>query len=92
MLRVKQTKSDESPVLLQAMKMDPPLDAKCRDKFLVQSVAITHEKEFSNVNAIVRFPVPSSRFRYGQLTKYSGSTSMTPKDHRSKRRRSELYG
>lgn len=30
----------EVQVLLQAMKEDPPLDAKCRDKFLVQSVPI----------------------------------------------------
>lgn len=30
-------------VLLQAMKEDPPLDAKCRDKFLVQSVPMTEE-------------------------------------------------
>ncbi|RMD44939.1 hypothetical protein DV735_g187, partial [Chaetothyriales sp. CBS 134920] len=28
------------PVLLQAMKEDPPLDARCRDKFLVQSVLV----------------------------------------------------
>ncbi|RKF75031.1 Vesicle-associated membrane protein-associated protein A [Golovinomyces cichoracearum] len=28
-------------VLLQAMKEEPPLDARCKDKFLVQSVAIT---------------------------------------------------
>ena len=40
-------------VLLQAMKEDPPLDAKCRDKFLVQSVAVTADKEFSNVASIV---------------------------------------
>ncbi|CAF9913399.1 MAG: hypothetical protein GOMPHAMPRED_007890 [Gomphillus americanus] len=33
-------KSVEVQVLLQAMKEDPPLDARCRDKFLVQSVAI----------------------------------------------------
>jgi len=31
----------EVQVLLQAMKEDPPLDAKCRDKFLVQSVVLT---------------------------------------------------
>lgn len=43
-----------SPVLLQAMKQEPPLDAKCRDKFLVQSVAVTPDKEFENVSAIVR--------------------------------------
>ena len=39
-------------VLLQAMKEDPPMDAKCRDKFLVQSVLVTADKEFSNVTAI----------------------------------------
>ena len=43
-------------VLLQAMKEDPPLDAKCRDKFLVQSVAVTADKEFSNVASIVCHP------------------------------------
>ena len=42
-----------APVLLQAMKEDPPPDAKCRDKFLVQTVAITADREFSNVAAIV---------------------------------------
>jgi len=41
-------------VLLQAMKEDPPPDAKCRDKFLVQSVAVTADKEFTNVASIVR--------------------------------------
>jgi hypothetical protein len=41
-------------VLLQAMKQEPPLDAKCRDKFLVQSVAVTADKEFTNIAAIVR--------------------------------------
>ena len=40
-------------VLLQAMKEDPPLDTKCRDKFLVQTVAVTADKEFSNVAQIV---------------------------------------
>merc|ERR1712000_79688 len=30
----------EVQVLLQAMKEEPPLDYKCRDKFLVQSVAL----------------------------------------------------
>ncbi|KAL6922185.1 hypothetical protein ACHAPO_002944 [Fusarium lateritium] len=36
------------PVLLQAMKQDPAPDARCRDKFLVQSTAITADKEFAN--------------------------------------------
>lgn len=39
-------------VLLQAMKTEPPADARCRDKFLVQSVTITGDKEFSNVTQI----------------------------------------
>ncbi|KAI5303659.1 hypothetical protein KEM56_007322 [Ascosphaera pollenicola] len=42
----------EVQVLLQAMKEDPPLDQKCRDKFLVQSVLVPADKEFSNVTAI----------------------------------------
>lgn len=40
-------------VLLQAMKNEPPLDARCRDKFLVQSVALTADKEFTNIAQIV---------------------------------------
>ena len=43
-----------SIVLLQAMKSEPPLDARCKDKFLVQSVAITGDKEFSTPGSIVR--------------------------------------
>ena len=42
-------------VLLQAMKEDPPLDARCRDKFLVQSVAILPDQELGNVTSIVCF-------------------------------------
>lgn len=42
----------EVSVLLQAMKEDPPPDARCRDKFLVQSVAITADKDVSNVAQI----------------------------------------
>jgi len=42
----------EVTVLLQAMKQDPPLGAKCRDKFLVQSVPITGDKEFVSVQEI----------------------------------------
>ncbi|KAI5809697.1 PapD-like protein [Peziza echinospora] len=39
-------------VLLQAMKEDPPADFKCRDKFLVQSVAITADRESQNATEI----------------------------------------
>jgi hypothetical protein len=34
------------------MKVEPPVDAKCRDKFLVQSVAVTADKEFTNIGSI----------------------------------------
>ena len=34
------TIAEKCQVLLQAMKEDPPLDAKCRDKFLVQSAMV----------------------------------------------------
>ncbi len=53
--------SENKAVLLQAMKEDPPLDARCRDKFLVQSVAITPERDLGNVTAIV-----SQRFSHTQ--------------------------
>jgi len=36
------------------MREDPPPDARCRDKFLVQSIAITPERDIGNVTAIVR--------------------------------------
>jgi hypothetical protein len=39
-------------VLLQAMKEDPPLDVRCRDKFLVQSVVVTSDKDTGNVTQI----------------------------------------
>lgn len=42
----------EVQVLLQAMKSDPPADYKCRDKFLVQSIAITADREATNVQQI----------------------------------------
>ncbi|KAH8893516.1 VAMP-associated protein [Thozetella sp. PMI_491] len=42
----------EVSVLLQAMKQEPAPDARCRDKFLVQSVTITSDQEFTNVQQI----------------------------------------
>ncbi|KAI9840794.1 MAG: phosphatidylinositol-binding protein scs2 [Thelocarpon superellum] len=42
----------EVQVILQAMKEEPPMDVKCKDKFLVQTIAITADREFSNVAAI----------------------------------------
>ncbi|RDA94290.1 hypothetical protein CP533_0553 [Ophiocordyceps camponoti-saundersi (nom. inval.)] len=45
--------TDRVIVLLQAMKADPPLDAKCRDKFLVQSAPITSDKEFASIALVL---------------------------------------
>ncbi|KAI9829002.1 MAG: phosphatidylinositol-binding protein scs2 [Thelocarpon impressellum] len=45
----------EVQVLLQSMKEDPPPDAKCRDKFLVQTIPITADREFASVTAIWQF-------------------------------------
>ncbi|KAF9172559.1 phosphatidylinositol-binding protein scs2 [Mortierella sp. AD011] len=43
--RVEPGQQLEVQVQMQAMKEDPPIDFKCKDKFLVQSVAITAERE-----------------------------------------------
>lgn len=41
------------------MKEDPPLEAKCRDKFLVQTVAVSADQEVANAQAVVRIALPS---------------------------------
>ncbi|KAF9360505.1 phosphatidylinositol-binding protein scs2 [Mortierella sp. AD094] len=43
--RVEPGQELEVQVQMQAMKEDPPADFKCKDKFLVQSIAITAERE-----------------------------------------------
>ncbi|GAA5886453.1 hypothetical protein JCM16303_001414 [Sporobolomyces ruberrimus] len=43
--RIEPGETVEVQVLLQPMKEDPPAGTKCRDKFLVQSVVITSERE-----------------------------------------------
>ncbi|KAI0206936.1 putative integral ER membrane protein Scs2 [Astrocystis sublimbata] len=50
--RVEPNREVEVQVILQAMKQEPPSGAKCKDKFLVQSVAISPEKDFSNLASI----------------------------------------
>ncbi|EPE05677.1 msp domain-containing protein [Ophiostoma piceae UAMH 11346] len=50
--RIEPDREVEVSVLLQAMKQDPPHDFKCRDKFLVQSVPITGDKDFTSVTDI----------------------------------------
>ncbi|KAI4223959.1 MAG: hypothetical protein L6R36_005032 [Xanthoria steineri] len=42
----------EVQVLLQAMREDPPPDARCRDKFLVQTVSLSQDSDASNIPAI----------------------------------------
>ncbi|EKM51816.1 uncharacterized protein PHACADRAFT_262177 [Phanerochaete carnosa HHB-10118-sp] len=43
--RVEPSETVEVQVVLQSMKEEPPLGAKCKDKFLIQSTLITPEKE-----------------------------------------------
>ncbi|KAK7511173.1 PapD-like protein [Phyllosticta citricarpa] len=50
--RIEPGKEVEVQVLLQAMREDPPPDARCRDKFLVQSVAMTGDNELGNVASV----------------------------------------
>jgi hypothetical protein len=54
--RIEAGQSFDVSVLLQAMKQDPAPDARCRDKFLVQSTAITADKEFASHTAVVFTP------------------------------------
>ena len=35
------------------MKQDPPLDAKCRDKFLVQSAPINSDQDFASIASVL---------------------------------------
>ncbi|KAI0878066.1 PapD-like protein [Hypoxylon argillaceum] len=50
--RVEPNREVEVQVILQAMKQEPPQGTKCKDKFLVQSVAITPDKDFANLASI----------------------------------------
>lgn len=50
--RVEPNREVEVQVILQALKQEPPPGTKCRDKFLVQSVAITPDKIFANLASI----------------------------------------
>lgn len=46
------------------MKSDPPADFKCRDKFLVQSISITADREATNVQTIVCPPPPRTALKF----------------------------
>ncbi|KAG6857151.1 hypothetical protein H0H87_008721 [Tephrocybe sp. NHM501043] len=47
--RVEPGESLDVSVMLQALKDEPPMNAKCKDKFLIQSTLITAEKETMNL-------------------------------------------
>jgi hypothetical protein len=47
------------------MKEEPALDAKCKDKFLVQSVLVSPDLEFANVTSIVRLALRLSGWSNG---------------------------
>lgn len=42
------------------MKEEPPLEARCKDKFLVQTVTIRADQEVGNVASIVSLAKPST--------------------------------
>ncbi|BFZ56144.1 phosphatidylinositol-binding protein scs2 [Savitreella phatthalungensis] len=50
--RIEAGQEIEVQVLLQAMKEEPPADFKCRDKFLVQSTAISPEAESASISEL----------------------------------------
>ncbi|RDL37836.1 PapD-like protein [Venustampulla echinocandica] len=70
-------------VLLQAMKQEPAPDAKCKDKFLVQSVAVTADKEFSgnvwqHVDDAERSQVQEKKIRVVYLAAEGATAAATP--------------
>lgn len=50
--RIEPGETCEVAVLLQPMKEDPPLNAKCKDKFLVQTTFITPEREQGSISEL----------------------------------------
>lgn len=50
--RIEPGKEVEVTVILQPFKQEPGPEVKCKDKFLVQSVAVTADKEFTNIGSI----------------------------------------
>jgi len=83
--RIEPGQQVEVSVLLQAMKVEPPIDAKCRDKFLVQSVAVTADKEFTNIGSIwqhvdnaERSSVQEKKIRVAFLPAVDSAGAVTP--------------
>ncbi|KAJ2365477.1 phosphatidylinositol-binding protein scs2, partial [Coemansia sp. RSA 2607] len=50
--RIEPGQSVDIQIVLQPMKEDPPVNTKCRDKFLVQSIAITREMDTMTISEI----------------------------------------
>lgn len=50
--RIEPGQEVEVHVVLQAMKEEPPMDHKCRDKFLFQSTIISAEHESSSIQVL----------------------------------------
>ncbi|KAJ5176318.1 Vesicle-associated membrane protein-associated protein A [Penicillium canariense] len=82
--RIDPGKQVDVQVLLQALKEEPAPDAKCKDKFLVQSVAVTgSDMEHSNVTAIFekasKSAVIERKIRVNWLPSDSGLSSQQSK-------------
>jgi hypothetical protein len=77
-----------SLVSLQPFKVEPGPDVKCKDKFLVQTVAVTPDKEFANIAEIVR----ACYLLLGQRTNlFSGRMLSRKTRDRYRRRRFVLH-
>src|ERR1700678_2504679 len=75
-------------VMLQALKEDPPLNTKCKDKFLIQSTIITPENEALPVQAIVRSHHPWRIRWYSYFFPTSGQAPMPTTKEKSTSRNS----
>ncbi|MCJ1388792.1 phosphatidylinositol-binding protein scs2 [Xylographa bjoerkii] len=73
--RIEAGQDMEIQVLLQAMKDDPPLDARCRDKFLVQSVGITADQDWQNIEKTAKSSIQERKIRVTFLPSHD---SLTP--------------
>ncbi|RKF64985.1 Vesicle-associated membrane protein-associated protein C16G5.05c [Erysiphe neolycopersici] len=80
--RIEPGKEVEVLVLLQAMKEDPPVETKCRDKFLVQSVAVAGDNEDSvggptwrNVDEADKTAIQEKKIKVSYLPPSPGSNS-----------------
>jgi hypothetical protein len=78
------------PVMHQAMKEEPPLAAKCHDKFLVQSTIINWEKRTMTLQEIVSLPSDASR-RTSHLFANSGMLRTMEKNLKFTYKNSKSY-